>query len=283
MVTGYDEAIAAYHDQVTFSSCNSAIGPFARFPVPLSRRRHHRDHRDLPRRAALRRPAAGLRPAQAHRPARAPDAADHAQAAQGERRVHAAAGRSPDRHLPCRPGSASSSASTPAPTPCWSSPTSSGCPRRTTRSSSRSSINSVEKYSRHLCIGQSISSSEWPKHVKDLQGGYMRHLTKIIQEKQNAIGYSIKLTSASMPTKNQSEDTADWYLFPDQVELVDVNIKQIEEVFEKLFIKKTKEIKCERLNGIWILVCCHFQRDQRCGMSIAFSRGSHVRNFNDVR
>lgn len=35
MVTGYDEAIEAYHDQATFSNCNSAIGPFARFPVPL--------------------------------------------------------------------------------------------------------------------------------------------------------------------------------------------------------------------------------------------------------
>ncbi len=35
MVTGYDEAIAVYHDQTTFSNCNSAIGPFARFPVPL--------------------------------------------------------------------------------------------------------------------------------------------------------------------------------------------------------------------------------------------------------
>lgn len=35
MVTGYDEAITIYHDQATFSSCNSAIGPFARFPVPL--------------------------------------------------------------------------------------------------------------------------------------------------------------------------------------------------------------------------------------------------------
>jgi len=35
MVTGYDEAIAVYHDQATFSSCNSAIGPFSRFPVPL--------------------------------------------------------------------------------------------------------------------------------------------------------------------------------------------------------------------------------------------------------
>jgi len=35
MVTGYDEAIAVYHDQATFSNCVSAIGPFARFPVPL--------------------------------------------------------------------------------------------------------------------------------------------------------------------------------------------------------------------------------------------------------
>jgi cytochrome P450 family 150 subfamily A5 len=35
MVTGYDEAITIYHDQDTFSNCISAIGPFARFPVPL--------------------------------------------------------------------------------------------------------------------------------------------------------------------------------------------------------------------------------------------------------
>lgn len=35
MVTGYDEAIAIYHDQSTFSNCNSAVGPFAKFPVPL--------------------------------------------------------------------------------------------------------------------------------------------------------------------------------------------------------------------------------------------------------
>lgn len=35
MVTGYDEALAVYHDQDTFSSVNSVIGPFASFPVPL--------------------------------------------------------------------------------------------------------------------------------------------------------------------------------------------------------------------------------------------------------
>jgi cytochrome P450 len=35
MVTGYDEAVAIYHDQATFSNCVSAIGPFAKFPVPL--------------------------------------------------------------------------------------------------------------------------------------------------------------------------------------------------------------------------------------------------------
>ncbi len=35
MVTGYDEAIEVYHDTKTFSACNSAIGPFAKFPIPL--------------------------------------------------------------------------------------------------------------------------------------------------------------------------------------------------------------------------------------------------------
>jgi cytochrome P450 len=34
-VTGYDEANEIYRDTDTFSSCNSVIGPFATFPVPL--------------------------------------------------------------------------------------------------------------------------------------------------------------------------------------------------------------------------------------------------------
>src|SRR3954467_6309993 len=35
MVTGYEEAIAGFHDTATFSSCNSVTGPFPGFPVPL--------------------------------------------------------------------------------------------------------------------------------------------------------------------------------------------------------------------------------------------------------
>ena len=34
-VTGYDEASDVYRDPATFSSCNSVVGPFAVFPVPL--------------------------------------------------------------------------------------------------------------------------------------------------------------------------------------------------------------------------------------------------------
>ena len=34
-VTGYDEASGVYRDTESFSSCNSVIGPFAAFPVPL--------------------------------------------------------------------------------------------------------------------------------------------------------------------------------------------------------------------------------------------------------
>ena len=34
-VSGYEEAMEIYLDTETFSSCNSVIGPFAAFPVPL--------------------------------------------------------------------------------------------------------------------------------------------------------------------------------------------------------------------------------------------------------
>lgn len=34
-VTGYDEATEIYRDLKTFSSCNSVVGPYATFPVPL--------------------------------------------------------------------------------------------------------------------------------------------------------------------------------------------------------------------------------------------------------
>lgn len=35
MVTGYEEALAVYHDAETFSSCTAVTGPFPGFPVPL--------------------------------------------------------------------------------------------------------------------------------------------------------------------------------------------------------------------------------------------------------
>jgi cytochrome P450 len=38
MVTGYDEAVAVYHDTETFSSATSVTGPFPGFPVPVEGR-----------------------------------------------------------------------------------------------------------------------------------------------------------------------------------------------------------------------------------------------------
>ena len=34
-VTGYDEAIAIYHDPQTWSNCNTTAGPFVKMSVPL--------------------------------------------------------------------------------------------------------------------------------------------------------------------------------------------------------------------------------------------------------
>ncbi|CAF3747164.1 unnamed protein product [Adineta steineri] len=156
-------------------------------------------------------------------------------------------------------------------------------------------IGSVDKHRRHLCIGQSIPTSQWPKDVKDLEGNYIAELSRVLKEKKESIGYAVKLTSASIVTTTTTDDpahTADWYLFPDQIKIKNVNIKQIEQVIQTLFVDdqsvikikdKTKtideqlkesnnlptfddNIHCERLHGTWLLVCCHYQRDIRCGV-----------------
>ncbi len=44
MVTGYEEAVAVYHDTERFSNCNTVAGPFTKWPVPF---------RAAPRRAAV--------------------------------------------------------------------------------------------------------------------------------------------------------------------------------------------------------------------------------------
>ena len=140
-------------------------------------------------------------------------------------------------------------------------------------------INTVEKHRRHLCIGQSTLPTEWPKHVKNLRGGYLKQLAQIFERKKSAIGYSVTLTAASIPSTTNTEETADWYLFPDQLKISNVPINKIDDIAEKLFINNPsiiqehqpmptfqENIQCERLNGIWILVCCHSKRDERCGM-----------------
>ncbi len=100
MVTGFEEAMAVYNDHATFSSCNTVAGPFAEWPVPIEGDdiseiiEQYRDglifSDQLP----------SFDPPRAHGAPRVADAAHHAEAPEGERGVHVAARRSPDRGVP---------------------------------------------------------------------------------------------------------------------------------------------------------------------------------------
>ena len=110
-----------------------------RLPGTARRRRRQRAHRGAPRRAADERPAPDPRPAGAHRPPRVADAADHAEAPQGERGVHVAPRRPSDRRVRRQRATASSSASSRARSRCWSSPICSVSRKPITRCSGPSS------------------------------------------------------------------------------------------------------------------------------------------------
>ncbi len=97
-VTGYDEASEVYRDPNTFSSCNSVIGPFATFPVPLEGDDvgaivdQYRDQLPMAEHMVTMDPPD-------HTRERAVDAAHHAQAAPRERRLHVASRRPTARRV----------------------------------------------------------------------------------------------------------------------------------------------------------------------------------------
>ena len=138
-VTGYEEASEVYRDTDTFSSCNSVVGPFATFPVPLEGDDvseiidRYRDQ--LPHERAH----GHHGPARPHPRAGAPDAADHPEAAQGQRGVHLAPDRPTARRVRRPTAAANSSVPMPSPSPCWWSPTSWAYPRPTTNGSGKDS------------------------------------------------------------------------------------------------------------------------------------------------
>ena len=88
-----------YRDTDTFSSCNSVVGPFAAFPVPLEGDDVSDIVDQLPRPAPDARAHGHDGPARPHPRAGPAHAADHAEAPQGQRGVHVAPGRPAARRV----------------------------------------------------------------------------------------------------------------------------------------------------------------------------------------
>ena len=93
-VTGYDETCEVYRDNETFSSCNSVIGPFATFPVPLEGDDVNAIVDRLPRPTPDARAHGDHGSARPHPGAGLAHAVDHPEAAEGQRGVRLAPRRS---------------------------------------------------------------------------------------------------------------------------------------------------------------------------------------------
>ena len=109
IITGHPEAMAVYSDPAsfppddlatgTYSSCNVVCGSFVKFSEPFVGDDVSDVIVQVSRRAAVQRPASCVRSADPHGAPPPPDAADHAEAAEGERRVHVAVRRPADRRV----------------------------------------------------------------------------------------------------------------------------------------------------------------------------------------
>ena len=139
-VTGYDEANEVYRDIDTFSSCNSVVGPYATFPVPLEGDDvsetidRYRDQLPMSEHMVTMDPPMHTRERALLMRLMTPRRLQ-----ENEAFIHAA-GRSTARRVPRRRPAANSSGPTRSPSRCWWSPICWAFPKATTNGSVKASV-----------------------------------------------------------------------------------------------------------------------------------------------
>ena len=138
-VSGYEEAMEIYLDTETFSSCNSVIGPFAAFPVPLEGDDvgaiidGHRDQLPMNEHMVTMDP-----PMHTQERALVMRLLTPKRLKENEEFMWGLADRQIDEFIARRPLRVHQRLHA-SRSPCWPSPTSSGCPKPTTSASASSS------------------------------------------------------------------------------------------------------------------------------------------------
>ncbi len=119
----------------------------------------------------------------------------------------------------------------------------------------------VKLYSRHvfLCTGR----ASWPSQI-EMDGGFAQALAEAVDAAQAQLATPVKITACDAPSLGAGMDLL---VFPDQVRYVGLSVQDIPDLVAGCLAggAASRTLPNEPLQGRYVFVCSHGERDPRCG------------------
>ncbi|KAN0008534.1 hypothetical protein ACTFIU_009258 [Dictyostelium citrinum] len=143
------------------------------------------------------------------------------------------------------------------------------CRPEMTDSNRESPNNSISTYHRHFFICTGIPSEEWPAKLYTATP-LLESFQQVMKKYESNPRKNQIVNASDIPSANK--DSLDVIIFPEMVKLVGLTPSTMEKVLLYFQDNDTidlstfpMEIQVEQLNGKFIFICTHKQKDQRCG------------------
>ncbi|KAL6066671.1 Altered inheritance of mitochondria protein 32 [Balamuthia mandrillaris] len=131
----------------------------------------------------------------------------------------------------------------------------------------------VGLYERHVLICTGQSPDYWPAKISSDTSSFANKLGALVKARKDQIQKKTIVTNCdeapiSSEASSPSEATVDLLVFPERIRYVGVTERDLESIVEDHFVGNKV---CERVKHIsfepqhMFLVCCHANRDTRCG------------------
>jgi len=143
-----------------------------------------------------------------------------------------------------------------------------GC--RPASSSSSSAYNpqllgTVKKYEKHFVICAGTEADQWGAKIDRDKGSFASAAKRAISSRKKELTYKFKITNSD--ERSKSPEGTDLIVFPEGIRYLGVTEETLQFIVEDHLIKGqvSERVAHEPFNSQLVLVCCHGNRDTRCG------------------
>lgn len=126
-------------------------------------------------------------------------------------------------------------------------------------------LGSIDDFKKHviICTGQ----LDWPRIITE-PDGLAKTFHNYIKSLKDKMPDRVKISACNQISENPNGEGMDVIIFPDLVKYKNVTEKDVAALVDSQLVAGTRfgGLESEPIDGDWVFVCTHNERDRRCGV-----------------